>query len=276
MRWLLAIVILLLLALTLWQFDGETLLHSFGEVPLWLMFFLIFLQIISQLLINFLWYNIANLTGMTISFSKMLYVNCQGAVMDAITPGVKFGGEVTRAVQISRATGCSKEQAASVVALQKVFSLSSLFVVLVFTVGFIDYAVFVFAALPLLIALLVWRFRKQLALIRKRNWLSLLALSFLIWLMYPLKLYLLTRQFADVSVFSVGSAGFAAYMVAMLPIFPGGLGGFEGTLSGLLVHLGFELNNAVAATILFRFVTFWAVMLGSLIYIGLKRGWLRE
>ena len=315
---LLAVLLTLLLIVTLWRFDGGNILHSARQIPLWLGLLLAGLQTISQLLVNTLWHQIAKLTHTSISFRQMLYVNCQGAVVDAITPGVKFGGEVTRAVQISRMANCSGEQAAAVVALQKLFSLSSLFFIILFAAGFLIGEIFSLSSLsslqmrslqflfygillsllalficillaphsilaylqPRKISRFAWArrarnflitFLEHLAAIRKntKKLVTLLLLSFLIWLMYPVKLYLLTMPFApDASIVHIGAAGFTAYMVAMLPIFPGGLGGFEGTLSGLLAALGFAISDAIVITVLFRFITFWLVMLASVGFVA--------
>jgi len=96
-----------------------------------------------------------------------------------------------------------------------------------------------------------------------------ILLALFIWSMYLVKMYLLVVQFSpDTHVLSVGAVAFASYMVAMLPIFPGGLGGFEGTMSGLLLAMGFVRSDALVITVLFRFITFWFVMLLSLIFIG--------
>jgi len=300
-----------MLTITLWQFDGENVLHSIKQIPLWLVMLLAGLQMISQLMVNTLWCQITKLTHTPISFDRMLYINCQGAIIDSITPGVKFGGEITRAVQISRMANCSGKQAAVIVTLQKLFSLSSFFFILLFAAGFLIgkvpllqvrslqfllYGILLFLLLLFVCILLnphdmlkYLQTRKsprftcickardflltlldQAATIRKdtKKLAVLLLLSFLIWLMYPVKLYLLAVQFApDTSIVYIGAASFMAYMVAMLPIFPGGLGGFEGTMSGLLISLGFLISDAAVITVLFRFITFWLVMLASLIFI---------
>ncbi|MGI6549403.1 MAG: lysylphosphatidylglycerol synthase domain-containing protein [Syntrophomonadales bacterium] len=47
---------------------------------------------------------------------------------------------------------------------------------------------------------------------------------------------------------------------AMLPIFPGGLGGFEGTMSTLLLIMGLSLSEAAMVAVVFRFITFWFVI----------------
>lgn len=106
----------------------------------------------------------------------------------------------------------------------------------------------------------------------KKALVSLLLFSIFIWLLYPLKMYLLTMHLLpDASIILVGAIAFAAYMVAMIPIFPGGLGGFEGTMTGLLLAVGAMQSNALIITVLFRFATFWFVMLLSLAFIGLYK-----
>ena len=100
----------------------------------------------------------------------------------------------------------------------------------------------------------------------------LFALSNLIWLLYPVKMYLLAVQFLpDASILLTGAAAFASYMVAMLPIFPGGLGGFEGAMSGLLLTMGFMQSDALVITVIFRFVTFWFVLLLAMVFIGFHK-----
>lgn len=251
------------------------------------MLLLVGVQIISQLLVNTLWFEIARHMQTPVSFKQMLYVNCQGAVMDSITPGVKFGGEVTRAVQISRATGCDAKQAAAIVVLQKFFSLGSLLFVLLFVSVFLIWEMPFFIVVYLAVVFLIFagvllvkkrkapRFilnvldRVAAVRIHRREGVLLFLLALVIWLIYPVKLYVLTLPFAaGVSFFHISAAAFAAYIIAILPIFPGGVGGFEGTLSGLLVALGFALSDAAVVTVLFRFFTFWFVMLASLFYIA--------
>jgi len=290
-------IMVLLLALALSRIDGKSLLHSVSQIPLWLIVLMLGMQIASQLLVNLQWYKIAQLADISISFGDILYVNCQGAVMDSITPGVKIGGEVTRAIQISRVAKYPGEQSAAVVAVQKIFSISALFLILLFVVNR-------FLALPFLLILscaffmpnrisrylqvkkdpcFAWM-RKvkgflcaildQMCSIRKNlgSLITLSLLSLLIWLLYPVKMHILAIQFfPDVHIMHIASVTFAAYMVAMLPIFPGGLGGFEGTMAGLLVAMGAAINDAAIITIFFRFATFWFVMLISLAYIALYK-----
>ena len=336
-RWGLALLILLLLFLAMSQFDIRNLLHSIKQIPLWSVALLLGLQIVSQLLLNLKWHKIAkvvlceapqdkclaktqtdqqeSLRNAPISFRDMFYINSQGAVIEGITPGVKIGGEVTRAVQIRRMGKCSAEQAASVVAMQKLFSLSTFFLINLFAVGhiigkvpildawyvqFSIYSILIFFLLlfaavffvphrlqsylqPYLQAKKNTRFSfllkmkrffitllGQVISIRKnsRVCVMLFLLSTLIWLIYPVKMYLLAIQvFPALNIVYIGAITFVSYMVGMIPIFPGGLGGFEGTMSGLFLAIGFEQSDAFVITIIFRFATFWFVMMISIIFI---------
>ena len=75
----------------------------------------------------------------------------------------------------------------------------------------------------------------------------------------------------EINVIYITAATFLAYTVSMLPIFPGGLGGFEGTMAGSLLLIGFTQNDALVVTILFRFATFWFVVLAALVYMAVYK-----
>lgn len=297
------------------QFDVNTLRLSMARISPGLIAILLGLQIITQLLLNVQWGRIAHLANTPLSFRKMLYINSQGSVIESITPGAKIGGEVTRAILISRMSGCSGEEAASVVALQKLFSLSAFFLINMFAVGYLigqvpllNTAYIQFSIYGILSAFLVLfaaifiaphqisnylmqkkasRFTcilklhhfmltllAQVQLIRNKRgeWVLQFLLSVLIWVLFPIKMFLLTLPFFPEAHFIYISAiTFLSYMVAMLPIFPGGLGGFEGTMSGLLLIMGMSLSDAAVIAVIFRFVTFWFVILISLAFVGIYK-----
>ncbi|MCL2198500.1 MAG: flippase-like domain-containing protein [Defluviitaleaceae bacterium] len=278
---ILAAVIAVLLLVALLQIDHESLLYSIRQIPLWLVALMLGLQIATQLLINLQWYVIARLSGTKITFLNMFLANCQGNIIDSITPGVKFGGEVTRAVKISQTINCTGEQAAALVAVQKIFSLSAMLTIISFVIGmpFLALLLLLFFA-PIRIKQKPPRFswmkrvrgffievKNQAGKIRK-NKLALamvFLLSLFIWFLYPVKMYILAIQFYPAADFiNISVVTFSSYIVAMIPIFPGGLGGFEGTMSGLLVAMGVVISDAAVITVFFRFVTFWFVMLFSL------------
>ena len=314
-KWIVSGLIALLLLVALLSFDRQSLLASINQVPIWLILLLLGLQIFSQLLINYQWYQITKMINISLSFWNIFQVNCQGAVMEAITPGVKVGGEITRAWQISRIAKCSKKQGAAVVAIQKLFSLSALLIILLVVVAYLTReGIWIFTRnmqvlsysillLFLLLFFSIFLFSDQLSTLlsakkfarffgldkvqqfllvlleyvgylskSKNQLVALFLLSLFIWILYPIKMYFLAIQFyPEVQFADLSAITFAAYMVAMIPIFPGGLGGFEGSMSSLLFKLGFLMNDAIVITIFFRFSTFWFVLLFSLLFVILAR-----
>jgi putative heme transporter len=61
-------------------------------------------------------------------------------------------------------------------------------------------------------------------------------------------------------------------LAAVLPLTPGGLAVVEGSLTALLIAYGLSSGDAVAATLLYRAVGFWApVPVGWVLYVVLTR-----
>ena len=89
------------------------------------------------------------------------------------------------------------------------------------------------------------------------RWILQFVLALLIWAIFPLKLVLLIFPYTHAipSLVLFGTT-FVSYFAGMIPLLPGGLGTFEATMSGILTAYGLTLNQAVAITIVFRFITF--------------------
>lgn len=304
-KWIWRIVAGFLLLLLFTQINVNELQISLRQIHWTVISGVFLLQIVTQLLLNLQWYQIAKFAATPISFWRMFYINSQGSVMEAITPGVKVGGEITRAVQISRLGNCTASQAAVIVALQKIFSLSAFFLINVFSIIYLSNqgaliqaksarltitvllaSIILFFMLIFLVPkrILSWIPKKENAIYvffnnllehiilfekQKTELIAQFLLALLIWLLYPLKLYLLVIQVQPgLSLVYIVSVTFISYMIAMLPLFPGGLGGFEGTMTGLLTGLGLSFSSAAILAVIFRFITFWFVLLASVIYIG--------
>ncbi|MDR2167247.1 MAG: flippase-like domain-containing protein [Clostridiales bacterium] len=258
-------------------------IDSIGQIPLWLVFAMLGFQIATQLLVNLQWFWVAKAADSGLSFWNLFYINSQGAIVDSITPGVKIGGEAARVYHICKLGGFDAKRAASLVALQKLFSLSALFLLLLAISSRLPISAFwialIFSALFAIFFLILKKLRPQISGIRKKPaiWGLVAMLSLLIWVFYPLKFYILASHFAtDIGLIDAAAIAFSAYLVAMLPIFPGGLGGFEATMAGLLVAQSFALANAAVITIFFRFATFWFVLLLSLAFVGFYKLYLRR
>ncbi|MCL2188530.1 MAG: flippase-like domain-containing protein [Defluviitaleaceae bacterium] len=310
-KWIFGVIIIILLLFAVSQIDSESLLYSLQKVPVHTLLLVLGMQIITQLLVNLQWYRVAKTAGIFITFWNIFYVNCHGAIVDAITPGVKFGGEAARLVKLKTVANCTTEQAAAVIAVQKIFSLSALFMVILFNIfgllsllggSFLSNAVilsgaiiiFLFFLMLLLMPQKIYTFLhkksapryaltqkihrvmlsalQQLGGFAKGAGLSFFALSVFIWLFYPIKLLFILRSFfPEANISQAYAATFAAYLTAMLPIFPGGLGGFESALTGGLYIMGLTIGAAATVAVVFRFITFWFVVLASICYIGARK-----
>ena len=87
---------------------------------------------------------------------------------------------------------------------------------------------------------------------------ALLALSTVIWLLYPLKLYLAAVILGiQVTPLFIVVVTYAAYLVSMLPLFPGGLGSYEGTAVLLFILNGYLAHQGLSLVLISRAVTFW-------------------
>ncbi len=69
-------------------------------------------------------------------------------------------------------------------------------------------------------------------LVNFRERIALIIISTLIWSLYPLKVYIVCRMlFIDVDFLTVAMVTYTAYMISMVPLLPGGLGSFEGSMA---------------------------------------------
>jgi len=314
-KWLIVALVLIFLVLAVINLDMQSLLDGLRQIPVWAVAVLFGVQIITQLLINVQWHQIAKVFGSPLGFMRMLFINAQ-AEMIHVAPAGHIGCDVFRAVQINKAGSITGEQAAAVVAIQKLFSLTAFFTISITSItlfiGRVEWlqgAGFRFLLYGILLSILLLlicvfimphklaqfmrkrekkpRFKwteklrgfllvslGQAALIRsnRKLRLKLFVIAFTIWLVYPLKLYLLAFQIMpEINIIYITAATFLSYTVAMIPIFPAGLGGFEGTMVGLLLLIGFLQSDALVITVIFRFATFWFVVLMSLVYMAVYK-----
>ncbi len=95
-------------------------------------------------------------------------------------------------------------------------------------------------------------------LLSARHTLGILLVSFLIWVFYPVKVYLACHFLGmDVNPLIIGLATLFAYMIAMVPLTPGGLGTYEGTMALFLTLGGLDPAEGLAVSLLSRLTTFW-------------------
>jgi len=97
------------------------------------------------------------------------------------------------------------------------------------------------------------------------------GLTLIAWLGEGVGAYLILHSLQpDISLsFALFVYGFAM-LVGALSFLPGGLGGTEATMTGLLVLQGMPLPQAIAATVIIRLATLWfAVLLGVISVMAL-------
>lgn len=121
----LSVGVLLYLALNT---DFSVMVRELNALPSSLVVFLLGLQIVTQLSLNYQWYRLCRVLGLRASFAELLVVNAYGTVVDAANPGEKVGGEVARLLQLHTRLGLSTNQATSLVTIQKSLSLSALII----------------------------------------------------------------------------------------------------------------------------------------------------
>jgi uncharacterized protein (TIRG00374 family) len=107
-------------------------------------------------------------------------------------------------------------------------------------------------------------------LLSRRKRLAFLALSSIVWVLYPVKVLLVTQMLGmEMEFVDIATATYAAYLVSMLPLLPGGLGSFEATMALILSAKGMSFSEGLAVALLTRLVTFWLPLGLSAIVAGL-------
>lgn len=90
----------------------------------------------------------------------------------------------------------------------------------------------------------------------------LIGISTLIWALYPLKVYLITRMIGiEADIFTVTIITFTAYLAGLIPLLPGGLGLFEGSMVLMFTLNGFSAVEGLTVTLVSRLVTYWFPLL---------------
>jgi len=86
---------------------------------------------------------------------------------------------------------------------------------------------------------------------------KLFAISFLVWILYPIKVYLVATALGfEVGLLISIIATYSAYLVSMLPVSPGGLGTFEGTMATVFMISELSFTEGMAIALLARSATF--------------------
>lgn len=297
-------VIALLIVYTLSKIDYSYLLRTLNQMSLWFLAGILMLQLVSVLLVTYQWYSLTNHYLAKTSFLTLLLINFKGNIADAITPGVKVGGEITRVLALSSSTSSSKIDSFNVVFVQK--SLSLLSFILIFMLSLVIgirisastwlllmASVFVSIFILCIVRQIVCQRINHLRVQSKYPWISKsmetlkastrelglllrlkrfgwlhMGLALLIWVLYGVKFILLIYWFEPTRISLVMMAiTYIAYAVALLPISIGGVGSFEAAVVYLLIKQGLSYEVGIVIAVVFRFITFWFEFIVSVIYL---------
>ncbi len=101
----------------------------------------------------------------------------------------------------------------------------------------------------------------------KHFFIKQVCFSFAIWLLFPIKAYMLSQSMhISLDFVTIAAISFCAYSVSMLPLTPGAIGTFETSIVLFLMGFYISSTEAMVYAIVLRFVTFWFVFLVCLIY----------
>ncbi|AEH60538.1 conserved hypothetical protein [Methanosalsum zhilinae DSM 4017] len=117
-------------------------------------------------------------------------------------------------------------------------------------------------------------FRDSVRILKNKNSYIpvLLTLSFIIWGLFGVKAYLLADAInIDLGVAAIFTVTILSYMIAMVPVSPGGIGTFEGSILVLLSSMGIASSLAITFALVLRFTTYWFAFLLSTLYLAIKK-----
>ncbi|MBU5438982.1 flippase-like domain-containing protein [Tissierella sp. MSJ-40] len=274
------------------------------------------LQLLTIILITIQWKFMILWIDKECSFINVFRVNMKGNFVDAITPGVKMGGELARAYEIHNRLKLNLSEAAVVVGLQKTVSLLSfLFLTVIslvwffinmenqhkvyFNVFFIGVLILTLSLLALILVCIKPNFVKKILsklpfnikiknklekffkeynlalnklLIKKDKFLYQMLLGMFIWLLFAFKMGLVVKGFnIKIGFISIAAITYLTYIVGMIPLLPGSIGSFESTMVSLLAIKGVPIEQGIAISVIFRFITFWFEFWISLIVLSIDR-----
>ncbi len=260
---------------------------------------LLMLQLVTVCLIGLQWFCLAKHIGINLPYGFILNMNFAGTFFESITPAVKSGGEAYKAVFLKK-HGFNAAKTTSLIGTQKVFSLFGFLLVMMISLGIFTMTqttppqilgpymngvwlfIIGFVSILTLIAVVlkrqftrdnrVTRFINNLKIqlsplkTQKSRWVIHIALSLLIWSLYAFKVLVVAHAIGVyIPVVVAALTVYLAYMVAMLPLTPGGIGTFEGTFAAVLSLLGFTMSAGLFMAIILRLATFWFALLISTI-----------
>ncbi|KMW59532.1 Integral membrane protein [Candidatus Rhodobacter oscarellae] len=274
----------------------EETLQQFRKLTLWQVLALLGLSVVNYLFRGLRWHLFARRLGLDLTLAANLRHFIGGFAM-SVTPGRV--GELVRMRWIARETGWSFERTAPLVLIDRASDLIAM--ALILALAIVLSAAGIAGAVPVvLIALiaafvatrpallsglatgmyrLIGRWGRLFAKVRRASaslqafthpWvLSIAAVLGLIgWLAEGVAFYaLLTWMGAEIGLWAAVAIFVFATLAGGMTGAPGGVGGAEGAMIGLLLLEGVPLEMSLPATLIIRLTTLWfAIGIGLLVF----------
>lgn len=286
-------------------FGFEKILVVVNEANIYVMLFLLLLQVLTLLLNAYQWFYLLRLKTNNIKFLDVFVIYLTGNFVESITPSAKIGGEASKIFLFRKKTNLKYSDLSAIIVLQKYVTMLPFILIMafiLFTSLFLNYYlpdyIYYFFLYLLLFILLIFimlktynkysqnfinftnykpKFLNRLVIIFNKlnsfiietlssvkvilndsKLFFLLAISFFIWILYPVKLFIVSNMLGfRTNIFFIFIVTFAAYLIGILPLTPGGLVGFESTVAVLFSLNGYYFTDGMSVALLTRFVTYW-------------------
>lgn len=288
-HWLLTAIILVIF---IWRLGTVSLLQTINRLNIQVFMLLSLMQFLTLCACAWSLWLILVRFGSKIKFSQVFLIYLSSNFIENITPSLKFGGEAVKIYLLRKATDFNYQILTGALIIYKFLSMLSFLILFTLSILFFNHS-FRKTLLPygagilLFLLLLLWLNRvilkkepfwlfKKLPIMEKvfqfitealqaikenmnRKQIAMLFLIwFLIWLLYPIKLLIITHNLGLTLPFLPATAAlYSSYLVSMLPITPGGLGTFEGSLIMLLSSLSITTQMAAGVVLTLRLFTYW-------------------
>lgn len=305
---LLLTVGVILISMFFYNFNIREIVYVVRSVPKYAILLTLFLHLLTLILGSLKWRIMLRNINYHNDMGLIFKIHISSIYFDNITPGAKIGGEGVRLYFMRNILGTDYASAMGLLSLDKVITLLPFIAMCVPAViwqwhilnkNFVaKWALIVIIVLAIIVTAIIvamlrfggkseeasktqlskfklffsnagYSFRFVFA--KRGEMLPLILLSTILWLCYPLKMHVLALAIGiDISFKVLSSASILAYLVGMLPLAPGGLGFYDGTIGGILLSLGISSPKIGSLVLLYRLTTYlFSLALGGIATIDL-------
>lgn len=280
--------------------DFTSLYAMIQKVPYFSLLLLISWQLLTIYLLVLQWQWLLRQQKYSPTFRELWHVQLYSILIESLFVGSKLGSESMRLFYLTKRYTKRWSHSVALIAAQKTYSMAAFITFLLlfiwiepkfFSIVFqnlsFSTSFYIVIGISVLLCFLLYKsysfFPKmkqsilsfyrsfQLLFSNRQNGWKQYFLSFIIWIFYPLKgFYIAYILQIPISTGTLCFILIISYTVAQLPLTPGGIGTFEGTIISMLMYVGVSLELAFLYTLVFRFMTHWLQVLIGIFFLWTK------